>query len=237
MNILLLEDDTTLNESLTEYLELEGFNVDSAFSASEVYDKTYKNNYDLYIFDINLPQSSGFEVLQNLKEANDNTPTIYITALTDTNSVIKGFNIGAQDYIKKPFDPEELVIRIKSRFLANTTIKYKDLTYNLETKELYKNDKLVALGDVGISIMHLFLTNIGNVVPTDSLLNILKEPSTNALRVNLAKLKKKLDIEFKNIRSQGYMLEKVWDRSSCKKLYNIFYFANSSFVNYLSTKP
>jgi DNA-binding response OmpR family regulator len=209
MNILLLEDDTTLNESLTEYLELEGFNVDNAFSASEVYDKTYKNNYDLYIFDINLPQSSGFEVLQNLKEADDNTPTIYITALTDTNSVIKGFNIGAQDYIKKPFDPEELVIRIKSRFFNNKIIKYKDLTYNIETKELYKKDELIVLGEVGINILYLFLTNIGKVITTNELLEVLHEPSSNALRVNLAKLKKKLNIDFKNIRSQGYMLEKI----------------------------
>jgi len=211
MNILLLEDDTILNESLTEYLELEGFSVDSVFTANEVYDKTFKKNYDLYIFDINLNQSNGFEILKNLKEANDNTPTIYISALTDTESIIKGFNLGAEDYIKKPFDPEELVVRIKSRFLNSNkqTIKYKNLIYNTETKKLYKNNKLVPLGEVGTEIMHIFLTNIGKVIPTDRLLNILKEPSNNALRVNLAKLKKKLDIDFKNIRSQGYILEEI----------------------------
>jgi len=209
MKILLLEDDKNLHESLKEYLEVEGFEVDSAFDAKDAYEKTFQNKYDLYIFDVNLPDESGFDVLTNLKKAEDQTPAIYITALSDTKSLLKGFQSGADDYIKKPFDPEELVIRIKSRYLNKPLIKYKDLTYNLNTKELLKDGKEVFLGEVGANLMHKFLTNIGKVVDTVELMDLLYEPSTNALRVNIAKLKKRLGIDIKNIRSRGYMLEKI----------------------------
>lgn len=210
MKILLLDDDTILSESLKEYLELEAFSVDIASDADEAYELTFRNRYDLYIFDINLGKEDGFSVLKNLKEANDLTPTIYITALTDMNSIEKAFNIGADDYIKKPFDPEELVIRIKSRYLKNDTlIRYKNIIYNPLTKELKKDDQIVSLGIVGTSLLDKFLKNIGRVITHDELLELLETPTPNALRVNLAKLKQKLDIEFKNIREQGYIIEKV----------------------------
>jgi len=210
MHILLLEDDKVLSESLKEYLELDGFEVDTAFTAQEAYEKTFENSYDLYIFDINLPDEDGFKVLKNLKDAGDDTPTIYITALTDTNSIAKGFELGAEDYIKKPFDPEELSIRIKSRYQkSKPMINYKHLKYDPIKKELFADGKLIILGEVGQNIMHDLLQNIGKVVSSYDLMEYLKEPSPNALRVNIAKLKSKLNIDIKNIRGQGYMLEKV----------------------------
>ena len=208
MKILLLEDDITLAESLKEYLELEGFSVDLATNSNEVYDLTYENRYDLYIFDINLQYENGFDILKELKDSGDNTPTIYISALSDINSISKGFKLGAQDYIKKPFDPEELVIRIKSRFAKNDLIKYKELLYNPLTKEIKLNNKIVSLGDVKGALFHKLITNIGTVVPQDTLLDLLENKNTNALRVNIAKLKNKLKIDIKNIRGIGYTLPK-----------------------------
>jgi len=111
MKILLLEDDKILCESLKEFLELEHYLVDVAHRGVEVYDLTFNKNYDLYILDVNVPDTNGFDVLSSLREAGDETPTIYITALTDISSITKGFQVGADDYIKKPFDPEELLIR------------------------------------------------------------------------------------------------------------------------------
>jgi len=108
MEILLLEDDKILCESLKEFLESEGYSVDTAHRGTEVFDLTFAKTYDLYILDVNVPDTDGFDVLEALKEAGDETPAIYITALTDINSISKGFAIGAEDYIKKPFDPEEL---------------------------------------------------------------------------------------------------------------------------------
>ncbi len=210
MKILLLEDDEILSESLQEYLEIEGFEVDVAFDGEEVYDLTFENHYDLYIFDINVPKEDGFKVLKSLKDADDNTPTIYITALTDINSISKGFALGAEDYIKKPFDPEELVIRIKSKYLkSDEIISYQNLQYNPHTKQLYKDGKVIGLGEVQMALFHQLITNQGKIVSSYQLLELLEHPNPNALRVNLTKLKNKLDIDIKNIRSQGYMLEKV----------------------------
>ena len=127
MKILLLEDDRTLHQSLKAYLEIESFEVSSAFCAADVYDLTFENAFDLYLFDVSLLGESGFDILKALREAGDTTPTIYITALTDIASMTQGFNAGADDYIKKPFDPEELVLRIKSRYLKETLITYKDI--------------------------------------------------------------------------------------------------------------
>ena len=210
MKILLLEDDEILSESLTEYFESEGFEVDVAYDGEAVYDLTFENSYDLYIFDVNVPKEDGFAVLKQLKASDDNTPTIYITALTDINSLSKGFELGAEDYIKKPFDPEELVIRIKSKYLkADEVLSYKDITYNPVTRVLKKSGKTIGLGEIQLNLFHELITKMDTIVSSYTLIDLLEHQNANALRVNLAKLKTKLDIDIKNIRGQGYMLEKV----------------------------
>ena len=209
MKILLLEDDTILAESLQEFLELEGFSVDVAKSAQEVYDLTYENSYDLYIFDINLPKDSGFDVLKNLKDADDTTPTIYISALVDIASISKGFDLGASDYIKKPFDPMELVIRIKRNYQKEELLKYKDITYNPQTKEIVKDGKSVVLGSIQLEIFDKLIKNINVPVDSFELLELLENPNGNALRVTISKLKSKLNLNIKNIRGRGYKLEEV----------------------------
>jgi DNA-binding response OmpR family regulator len=210
MNILLLEDDKILCESLKEYLESEGYSVDTAHRGTDVFDLTFSNTYDLYILDINVPDTNGFDVLTLLKEAGDETPAIYITALTDIASISKGFNIGADDYIKKPFDPEELVVRIKSKYGASEKyIQVDDLSYDPVQKVLYKGDDIISLGEVQQQIFHALITNMNRVVESYTLMDFLAQPNANALRVNLAKLKNKLGIEIKNIRGQGYMIEKL----------------------------
>ena len=210
MKILLLEDDHILSESLTEYLELEDFSVDRAYRGEEVFDLTFENRYDLYILDINVPDVNGFDVLKALKESGDKTPAIYVTALTDVSSLSKGFSLGAEDYIKKPFDPEELVIRIKSRYLKkDKTILHKDLVYDPTSRLLQKNGKTIGLGEIQLNLFHMLIIRKDKIVDHFELMDLLEQPSANALRVNLAKLKSKLDIEIKNIRGQGYMIETI----------------------------
>jgi len=211
MNILLLEDDRILCDSLREFLELEEYYVDVAHRGPEVFDLTFKKKYDLYILDVNVPEVDGFDVLASLKEAGDETPAIYITALTDINSISKGFKIGAEDYIKKPFDPEELVIRIKSKYQqADDALLYiNDLCYDPRTRVLQKGSRTIGLGEVQKNIFHTLITQQNNIVDSYTLMDFLEQPSANALRVNLAKLKNKLGIEIKNIRGQGYMIENI----------------------------
>ncbi len=208
MKILLLEDDAILAESLQEFLELEGLSVDIAKNGQEVYDLTFKNSYNLYIFDINVPKDNGFEVLKHLKASDDNTPTIYISALTDINSISKGFDLGACDYIKKPFDPMELVIRIKRKYLQDSIV-YKDIRYNPITKEIFKNNQVVKLGEIQLAIFDKFIKNINKIIPKYELIEFLDNQNSNALRVAISKLKNKLDLDIKNVRGRGYILEEI----------------------------
>jgi DNA-binding response OmpR family regulator len=209
VKILLLEEDKNLHASIKAYLEMENFIVDSAYNSDDVYDLTYANRYDLYIFDVNVPGDDGFKILQSLKSAEDKTPTIYTTALVDITSVSEGFGSGADDYIKKPYDPEELVIRIKSRYLKNDTLSYKDLLYNPTTKALTKDGVTVRLADVLGNIFHELIMQKNKIVPTEVLFDFLEHPNPNALRVNLSKLKSKLNLDIKNVRGVGYMLEEL----------------------------
>ena len=210
MKILLLEDDKILCDSLKDFLELEGYSVDTAHRGPEVFELTFTEKYDLYILDVNVPDIDGFDVLRSLKEAGDETPAIYITALTDINSISKGFEIGAEDYIKKPFDPEELIVRIKSKYKQeDMTIYYNDISYDPVNKTIKKTSKLISLGEVQFNIFHALITQQNKIVDSFILMDFLEHPSANALRVNIAKLKNKLDINIRNIRGQGYMIESL----------------------------
>jgi DNA-binding response OmpR family regulator len=201
MKILLLEDDYNLAEVIKEVLEIEGFDVDLVHTADETYEKTFNNQYDLYIFDINLGQDNGIEVLQNLRDADDTTPAIYITALTDLDTISKAFSVGADDYIKKPFEVEELLIRIKAKM--DKSIKIGDYEYNLSNKQLTQNGKIISLGATLSDIFHTLVVNKNKIVPKDKLLEFTNDAT---LRVHLSKLKK-LGFNIQNIRSQGYILE------------------------------
>ena len=207
MKILLLEDDYNLATTLKEILELENYEVDIANNAEEAYEKTFNKKYDLYIFDINLPDENGIEVLKNLKNADDNTPTIFITALTDLNTMAKAFEAGSEDYIKKPFEPEELLIRIKAKINKNNNvIKIKDIEYNPITKEIRKNGKIISLSSTLKDIFHELITNTNRVVSKEQLIDITNS-TDSSLRVNINKLKNKLGIDIKNIRGEGYLIE------------------------------
>ena len=209
--LLLVEDDEVLASSLKRFLTLNGFEVDTVSSYSKAADKTFENRYDLYIFDINLKDGSGIDLLEDLRFAEDNTPTIFITALQDTNYMIKGFNVGAQDYIKKPFDPEELLIRIKARLnqkVSTTTedkLEYKDIT--IEGQNAFKNGKNLELGEVQLNLLKTLVKNQGKIVPKEKLLDLLHNPSDTALRVNISKLKSKTGLPIKAVKGVGYILE------------------------------
>jgi len=210
MKILLLEDDNILCDSLKDFLELEGYSVDTAHRGPEVFDLTFNKKYDLYILDVNVPDIDGFDVLSSLKESGDKTPAIYITALTDINSISRGFEIGAEDYIKKPFDPEELIVRIKSKYRQeDRVIYYNDIAYDPVSRTVKKASEVISLGEVQLNIFHMLITQQNKVVDSFILMDFLEQPNANALRVNIAKLKSKLGLEIRNIRGQGYMIENV----------------------------
>jgi DNA-binding response OmpR family regulator len=206
--ILLLEDDLILGQTLVELLEAEGYSVTLVRSGDDAADATFEKKFDLYIFDINVPDINGLELLKSLRDADDKTPAIFISALVDLGSISKAFAIGADDYIKKPFFAEELLIRINAKFAdRNSTIKYKDLVYDPKTKTLKKDGATIALGEVQEQLFSLFIRNIGQVITQEMLLDCLEKPSSSALRVALTKLKQTTGLNIKNLRSVGYIVE------------------------------
>ena len=204
--ILLLEDDQLLSETLQLFLEREGYGVDIALSLEEAEKLTFENSYDLYLFDINLPKGSGLELLEYLRLAEDKTDTIFITALTDLNSMAKGFELGAIDYIKKPFHPTELLLRLKSKF-RNEVLSIDDVEFDLESEVIRKGGKVVDIGLTQYQVVSKLIKNRGSVVCKVDLVELLEQPSDNALRVAITKIKQRLNIEIKNIRAKGYMIE------------------------------
>ena len=112
--ILLLEDDKLFNETLQDFLQEEGFSVDCVLDPYSALDLSYENNYNLYLFDVNLPYETGFELLQKLRESGDETPCIFITSRADKTSLKQGFTQGGDDYITKPIDLDELLLRVNA---------------------------------------------------------------------------------------------------------------------------
>jgi len=206
--ILLLEDDRILSQSIKELLEGESFVVDLAEDGEEAVELTYVNKYDLYLLDINVPKIDGFELLESLRDASDDTPTIFISAMIDIKTMTKGFNLGADDYIKKPFDPEELILRISSKIKKETEcIVYQDLVYNPMTRELKKDNHLLSLSVMLLDMFHILITSKNQVVDKMVLEECMQHPSAQALRVAVNKLKKITDLPIKNIRGVGYIFE------------------------------
>ncbi len=206
--ILLLEDDTLLAQTMDELLKSENYEVRLVRSVDDAVELTYENKFDLYIFDINVPDISGLDVLKSLRDADDKTPTIFISALLDLDSISKAFEIGAEDYIKKPFFPEELLIRINAKLTKKTSpIIYKDLEYNPNTNIIKKDGHEISLGQVQEKLLSLFIKNIGDVLDQETLMDCLEKSSQAELRVALTKLKQTTGLEIKNLRGIGYILE------------------------------
>ena len=207
MKILLLEDDIVLSQSIVDILQEQGFDTTSATNAEEAIELTYDNNYDFYIFDINLPKMSGLELLQSLKEADDKTPTIFISADIDMDTIAKGFEVGAQDYIKKPFAPVELLIRLNAKLKKKISIEHQDIRYDSISGEIYKNNKRIHLSYSQFKVVDCLFKNIGKVVEKDILMEETEYGSDTALRVGIGKVKNTLELDIVNIRGEGYMIE------------------------------
>ncbi|MDK9692840.1 MAG: response regulator transcription factor [Sulfurimonas sp.] len=209
INILLLEDDLVLGETLHEMLSEGGYRCTWVMNGEAAADAAYDNRYDLYIFDINVPILNGFDLVESLRNAEDNTPAIFISAMTDIVAITKGFLVGADDYLKKPFYPQELLLRIEARFSRKSQlIKYGDITYNPISKEVTKQGHALSLGEVQLPFLALFITNIGRTLSKESLFELMEHPSDNALRFAINKLKHTTGWDIQNIRGVGYRIEK-----------------------------
>ncbi len=151
--ILLLEDDIILQEIIEEYLVENGFEVESFIDGQKALEAIDTNSYDMLLLDVNIPTIDGFELLQYLREIKNSTPAIYITSLSGIKNLQKGFELGANDYLKKPFDLEELIIRIKHHMKATKSdelIELKGLQFYPKNHYIVKDGKKTELKRKGV---------------------------------------------------------------------------------------
>lgn len=212
--LLLLEDDLLFGESIMDVLEEEGFEVCLCRNGQEALDETYKNQFDLYLLDINVPLIDGLSLLKELRRANDTTPTIYLTSYQEIETLSQAFEIGADDYLKKPFNTNELLVRIHA-LLRRTKGKARNCFGELCLDELHKcvlkGGQEIPFSLKEYQLMALFIRNAGEIVTKEMIMDTLWNPSEmisdGAIRVYINRLKQEIGSEsIVNIRGVGYRL-------------------------------
>ena len=212
--ILLLEDDLLFGETLLDLLEEEGFEVNHVSNGQDALDATFSTKFDIYLLDINVPLINGISLLDELRSANDNTPAIFLTSHKDKEMIRNSFASGADDYMIKPFDSEELILRIEAllrrtqKIIPKTVGKllhdnlHKTISYDGVVLELSKKEyNLLKL------LMHNINANVTKEMIIDELWSSSESGSDGAVRVYINRLKQLLpDMKIENIRGIGYKL-------------------------------
>ena len=218
MKILLLEDDPILSDIMKENLELSEFTVTLVMDGEEAMKAISNEKFDLFLFDINVPLASGMDVLKFAREYHYETPTIMITAYQDINHLKKSFSLGCDDYIKKPFEYEELeqrIVNIKKHFNIENKDDVslgKNLLFNFAKQEVTNREGTAHLSQKEAEILNYLFTNINRVVSSDELMQNIwiydEIPSGATLRVYIKNLRNIVEKEhIKTIRGTGYCFE------------------------------
>lgn len=223
MDIFLLEDDDAIAMGLSYSLENEGYTVTVAKSVSQALEIINKKNFLMYLLDLTLPDGSGYSVCKRIKEIGD-FPVIFLTAYDDEVNVVMGFELGADDYITKPFRLKELLVRIKSVFRrynndsGDGKIKVKDLVVNTNEAKVYKNGNEIVLTAMEYRLLLILLNNRGCVLSRTQLLENIWDVAgdfveDNSLTVYIKRLRDKIEENptepeyIKTIRGLGYIIE------------------------------
>lgn len=222
MRILLAEDEVALNKALSKILERNNYTVDSVYDGEEALSYLSSDLYDLLLLDIMMPKLDGIEVLKSIRKNKKTVPVIMLTAKSQREDKIEGLDLGADDYVTKPFDTEELLARIRAVLRRqNENDKTPDKTYgnlslNLKTYELSTRFSSVKLNHKEFQIMELLIKNPKTVISTEKIMDKIWNADSNAdlnvVWVYISGLRKKLsdiksDVKIKINRHAGYYLE------------------------------
>lgn len=217
MKILLLEDEYSLRISIEEFLTDLGYEVDGFMDGMEAYDAIYEKAYDILLLEVNVPSLNGFELLKKLRLDDKKVPAIFLTSMTDMDDLKEGYKRGCCDYIRKPFDLEELELRIDqalASFFKDESsvvdIGY-DIVYDMKKSKLTLKDDEIVLRKTEQDLLEVLIKNKNAVVSTqmfqDEVWGEYVEPAT--IRVQLNNLRKKLpEGVIQNRRGLGYIIER-----------------------------
>lgn len=215
MKILLVEDNLMVAKGIIYSLEQKNYDVVHKVNSMQTKEFLKDNSVDLAILDVSLPDEDGFELYEkNLKAKN--ISTIFLTAKDDENDIVKGLELGAEDYITKPFSIKELLVRINKILLRkrkNTIVKVKDIEFDLDKMAVYKNDEKIPLTSLEIKILYLLFTNINKVVTRNYILEKIWEwtgndVNDNTVTVYLKRIREKLSSDIIiTIKGIGYRID------------------------------
>lgn len=215
--ILIIEDELMLQDMISSYLVANGYEIKSVSTYEEGLNLAYEQNFDLWIFDVKIIGGSGFELLNELRQSGKNTPCIFITSLNSIDDLNVGFKSGCDDYIKKPFELKELLLRVQNLLKrefshnSNKVLNLGDnLSYDISSKTLFNDKKDAGLSIKENELLALFLKNKNKIISREQIYEALwdydETPSEMSLRVYIRNLRKVLGEEKIISKSKiGYM--------------------------------
>lgn len=221
MRILIVEDEVRLAEALGQIMTEQKYIVDVVYDGEEGLDYALSNEYDVIVLDVMLPHKNGFEIVREMRATKKTTPVILLTARDETTDKIKGLDAGADDYMTKPFEPDELLARIRavSRRQGEVVLeemKYEDLTLNLSNYMLSTDQKSVHLGFKEFEVLRVLMANPNMVISKENLINKIwgaeSEAEDNNVEAYISFLRKKFfflrsKVNIGTLRKVGYKLE------------------------------
>lgn len=228
MNVLIIDDERQLVSAISGILKLHNFNTDCAYDGEDGLDKALAGIYDAIILDIMLPKMNGFDIIRELRNNRISTPVLMLSAKSQTFDKVTGLNLGADDYLTKPFESEELVARIKALLRRKTefvgdTLSFGDIVLNRDNCSLICKGGEISLGKKEFQIMEMLILNGGKALNKERFIEKIwgfdSEAEYNAIEVYISFLRKKLaalgsETNVKSIRGIGYILETNDDKKS-----------------------
>lgn len=220
MKVLIVEDDKILSDTIKQCIEKK-YSVEQAFDGYEGYMFAKENIYDIIILDLMMPEMNGYDLLSKLRKEEIFTPVLILSAKDSLNDKVKGLSIGADDYLAKPFEREELLARLEALirrnhgFYANNTIEFKDLKMNLENRKAYINDKEINLQGKQFDLLEYLIHSKNTIITKEQIFDKIwgfdSDTSTNVIEVYASALRKELkkygyDKYIKTLRGVGYIL-------------------------------
>ncbi len=217
--VLIVDDDSRILELLKQFFAKHGFESFTASDAETASEVINKNNIDLLVLDVMLPNITGFEFASKVKRQTKKTPIILLTALTDPDHRVQGLESGADDYLTKPFDPRELILRAKnlldlykSNIYEKDVIAFGQTSYNISTKKLVKNNMEILLSSTEQKLLETFISNKGNTLTREELSKKMGGLNDRSIDVQVVRLRQKIEEDQKQpkflltIRHEGYAL-------------------------------
>ncbi len=217
-HILVIDDDTRLRRLLKKYLTENGFIVSEAADAEQAKQLLTLFEFSILILDMMMPGQNGQDLTRELRSNNFETPILMLTAMGDIDNRISGLEAGADDYLSKPFEPKELLLRInnilkrQNQKTQSTEVYFGDCQYNTQTKRLLLNNEPVVLTSAEQELLSLLLAKAGQPVEREELAESLETDNLRAIDVQITRLRKKVETDIKKplciqtVRGQGYML-------------------------------